>query len=66
MEFVKLIHLMIGCKITAAGGVHALVYGCPLIVGKTIDAGAARLYLARYISEFLLVLFRPRLDLLQQ
>jgi hypothetical protein len=66
MEFVELFHLMLGCKVAAARGVHALSDGCSLVVGKTIPAGTARLYLARHGREFFLVFFRPGLDLLQQ
>ena len=66
MEFLELVHLMVGCKVTDASGVHALPDGCSLVIGKTINAGTARLYLARYSREFLLIFFRPGLDLLQQ
>jgi hypothetical protein len=66
MEFMELFHLVVGCKVIEASGVHALPDGCSFVVGKTINAGTARLYLARHSREFLLVLFRPGLDLLQQ
>ncbi len=66
MEFIKLFHLMVGYKVTTAGSVHALPDGYSLLAGKTINAGAARLDLARHGHELLLVLFRPGLDSLQQ
>jgi hypothetical protein len=66
MEFIKLFHLVVGGKVAAAGGIHTLSDGCSLIIGKTINAGTARLDLACHIRKFLLVLFRPGLDSLQQ
>jgi hypothetical protein len=66
MKFIKLFHLVVGHKVTAAGSVHTLQDGCSLVVGKAIHTGTARLYLASYSREFLLVLFGPGLDLFQQ
>ena len=62
----KLVYFLVRRKIAAAGGCHSFTHRRTLVIGQTILPATPRFNFAGNAGEFLLILFGPGLDLLQQ
>ena len=55
MQLIKLFHLILGSKFATTRGIHSNAYSNSFVVGKSINAGAARLNLARRLNKLFLI-----------
>ena len=66
MQAIKVVHFLVRRKLATTRGCHSCADSGTLFVGEPVHASATRFDFASNVGELFLVLFGPRLNLLQQ